>query len=225
MHAEAQGAALSRRGIKAISLREFMTPHLDQLFERRPELLACRDDISRTLQILETTFAQGGKLLLCGNGGSAADCEHIAGELMKGFLLPRPIPDEHRNALGEMGAVLQGALPAIALTAHSALASAVINDTRGDMVFAQQVYGLGKPGDALLAISTSGNSPNVLHALRVARLRGVHTLGLTGQTGGRMVDAVDVCIRVPADTVVPIQELHLPVYHTLCAAIESRFFE
>jgi D-sedoheptulose 7-phosphate isomerase len=200
-----------------------------QLLQRYPDLQCCKDDIESAFELLKKVFQQEGKALFCGNGGSAADAEHIVGELMKGFLLPRPIPSQQRQRLCELsgedlGSVLQGALPAIALTGQIALSTAVANDNRGDMGFAQQVYGLARPGDVLVGISTSGNSKNVVNAFHVARLNEVKTIALTGQGGGVLAKIADVCIRVPALTVVEIQELHLPVYHALCASLETEFF-
>lgn len=205
---------------------------IDQLFERYPTLRECETDLQAALRLLIDAFSTGNKLLICGNGGSAADCEHIVGELMKGFLKPRRIPkaeaDRLTSAAGELGttigAQLQGALPAISLVSHSSLVTAVSNDTAANMTFAQQVYGLGNPGDVLLVITTSGNSSNVINALIVARTFGLKTLLLTGCSGGAAAPLSDVAIRTPADNVVDIQELHLPVYHWLCIAAEEHFF-
>lgn len=197
-----------------------------------PDLAACLPDLARAARLLRETFARGGKLLLCGNGGSAADAEHIVGELMKGYLRLRPIPDALRETLvaaypddGEyIAAHLQGALPAFSLVSQTSFLTAYANDVAADMLFAQQVFGYGAPGDALLALSTSGNSKNVLHALRVARVRGVTTIGFTGRTGGAMLALCDVCIRAPFDTTAEIQERHLVMYHALCATLEQEFF-
>ena len=202
------------------------------LFERYPALHECEGQLRSALDILITAYEHGNKLLVCGNGGSAADCEHVVGELMKGFQKPRRIPQEHvirlreqAGALGsELAGKLQGALPAISLVSHSSLISAVLNDTDGDMVFAQQIYGLGKPGDVLLAISTSGNSGNVINALAVAKTFGLRTIALTGRSGGALAPMAEVAIRVPADRVAEVQELHLPVYHWLSIELEERFF-
>jgi D-sedoheptulose 7-phosphate isomerase len=209
-----------------------MTSHLSLLLERYPQLRECETDLRAALQILSAAFQSGNKLLICGNGGSAADCEHLVGELMKGFQKPRRIPDSDvqrltstAGALGStIAAKLQGAFPAISLVSQSSLISAISNDTGSEMVFAQQVYGFGKAGDVLLAISTSGNSANVLNAVAVAKTFGVRTIALTGRSGGALASMVDVAIRVPADSVAEIQELHLPVYHWLAIECEERFF-
>jgi D-sedoheptulose 7-phosphate isomerase len=174
---------------------------------------------------MEASFASGGKLLVCGNGGSAADADHIVGELMKGFYKKRSLPAEEASKLGEYARYLQGALPAIALTQHAALSTAFLNDVNPEMGFAQQVYGYGRDGDVLLGISTSGNSKNVCNAVRVAMNLGIKTIGLTGRKGGRLSEISDVCIGVPADITADIQELHLPIYHTLCAMLEELFFD
>ncbi|MCL2003682.1 MAG: SIS domain-containing protein [Oscillospiraceae bacterium] len=198
----------------------------DTLTAERPELLPCAGDILEAFGVLSGTYRLGGKLLLCGNGGSASDCEHIVGELMKGFLYKRPQKAfcEAHPGLEDVAGLLQGALPAISLTGQPALQTAFANDVDPVMVFAQQVYGYAKPGDALLGLSTSGNAGNVIAALRVARAMGVKTIGLTGQSGGRMKAHCDVCICVPETETYRIQELHLPVYHALCAMLEAEFF-
>ncbi len=201
------------------------------LFARCPMLRACEADLQAALELLVGCYSAGGKLLVCGNGGSAADCEHIVGELMKGFQLPRPISKEDArklSAAGQLGdqiaARLQGALPAISLVSQTSIVSAVANDTSDEMVFAQQVYGYGRPGDVLLAISTSGNSRNVIAAAVTAKAFGLGTLALTGRAGGRLAAMTDLAIRVPADSVIEIQELHLPTYHWLCVQVEAAFF-
>ncbi|HEX8680463.1 MAG TPA: SIS domain-containing protein [Chthoniobacterales bacterium] len=205
---------------------------LGKLFERHPALRECEPQLRSSFDILVTAFASGNKLLICGNGGSAADCEHIVGELLKGFLKPRPLPAEQKQRLaasaGELGQSiaekLQGALPAISLVSQSAIMTAIVNDTAGDMIFAQQVYGLGQPGDVLLAITTSGNSANVINAVAVAKAFGLKTIGLTGRSGGALAQMADAAVRVPADSTAEIQELHLPVYHWLASETEERFF-
>jgi D-sedoheptulose 7-phosphate isomerase len=207
-------------------------PFLNDLIIRIPRLENCRPSLEETYRICEACFSRGNRLLVCGNGGSAADAEHIVGELMKGYLKKRPVPDEFRQILTrqepERGAYLadhlQGALPAIALTGHPSLSTAFANDVAADMVFAQQVYGFGAPGDVLLAISTSGTSANVVNAVCVAKAVGMETIGLTGRDGGRLAELCTVSIIVPESGTPRIQELHLPVYHWLCEALEERFF-
>jgi D-sedoheptulose 7-phosphate isomerase len=204
----------------------------ERLIQRYPDLSQMLPAIMQATQMLQTCFAGGGKLLVCGNGGSAADSEHIVGELMKGFYLKRPVPSGFREHLvasySEAGDYLadhlQGALPAISLVSHTSLITALINDIAGDMIFAQQVYGYGRPGDVLLGISCSGNAADVLHAFRVARALGVKTLGLTGRTGGGMPPLCDALIRVNLDLIPEIQERHLSIYHAVCAHLEEKFF-
>jgi phosphoheptose isomerase len=209
-----------------------MHPELNSLVTHYPDLETCVPDIQAAYELLRKTYRTGGKLLICGNGGSAADSDHIVGELMKGFELKRPVSDELRQALSainpDMGAYLsehlQEALPAISLSAHAALATAITNDTAGDVVFAQQVLGYGKQGDTLIGISTSGNSVNVRYAITVAKALGMHTIGLTGRTGGKMRDLCDVTICAPYERTLAVQERHLPIYHTLCIMLEQEFF-
>lgn len=209
------------------------TEHLlQQLVEKYPELQVCAEDIRRAYQILCRTFEQGGKLLVFGNGGSAADAEHIVGELMKGYRLKRPLAEADRSRLeaafpGEgqyLSDHLQGALPAISLVSQTALLTAFANDIAPEMVFAQQVYGYGRPGDAVLAISTTGRSANVVRALQVAKAIGLGTIGLSGRNCGAMQELCDVVICAPEDTTTSVQERHLPIYHTLCAMLEDTFF-
>lgn len=206
-------------------------PNSSRLFERYPELRACEAELHEARDILVKAYRADKKLLVCGNGGSAADCEHIVGELMKSFLRPRRLPRadaEKLEAAGEMGASiaskLQGTLPAISLVSHVSLNTAIANDTAAEMIFAQQVYGFGRPGDVLLAISTSGNSNNVIAAAVTAKTFGLRSIALTGAGGGKLASLSDVAIRVPADTVIAIQELHLPVYHWLCVEVEEQIF-
>ncbi len=209
-----------------------MHPILESLFQRYPDLSSCREDIQQAISVLEISFQHGGKLLICGNGGSAADCEHIVGELMKSFSLPRTVPRKIRRTLIEafsaegayLADYLQQALPAISLTSHSALSTAIANDVAAEMVFAQQVYGYGKPGDVLLAISTSGRSRNVICALQVAKVLEIRTIGLTGASAGAFPDLCDVTICVPSNGVIAIQERHLPIYHAICLVLEETFF-
>ena len=206
--------------------------HLNRLIDRYPKLIVCREDIASAYKILETAYSSGRKLLVCGNGGSASDSEHIVGELMKEFKLKRRVFSEQTVALKEidpeMGQVLadnlQGALPAISLTGHSALTTAFMNDAVPELVFAQQVNGYGRPGDVFLGISTSGNSKNVLFAAVNAKAKGLKVIGLTGAKENKMMQYADVCIRVPETETYKIQELHLPVYHCLCLMLEEYFY-
>ena len=209
-----------------------MSKLLQSLLERYPALQTCREDLVSAFDLLVTAYKSGNKLLLCGNGGSAADSEHMVAELMKGFLKRRPISPEHTTQLEQATADgraiatrLQGTLAAIPLASHVSLTTAISNDIGYDMIFAQQVYGLGRPGDVLLAISTSGNSKNVINAVIVAKAFGLKTLVLTGKSGGSLASLADVAIKVPADNVAEIQELHLPVYHWLSTELEETFFQ
>ncbi len=209
-----------------------MDQSLNQLKTKYPELYECVSDIYRSFEILKHSYENGGKVLLCGNGGSAADCEHIVGELMKGFLKERPVEEEFkqklRNQFQQEGEYisnhLQGALPAISLVSHSSLMTAFANDVAPDMVFAQQVFGFGVYGDVVVGLSTSGNSKNVLQAMKVAKAKGMKTIGMTGRGGGQLSEICDVTISVPWDNVIDIQERHLPIYHTLCIMLENEFF-
>jgi len=198
--------------------------HYNRLFERYPALECLRDNIMEAYKCLVRTYSNRGKLLVCGNGGSAADAEHIVGELMKGFYKKRLLNDDIANLIGEDSKKLQGALPAIALTVHNALSTAYMNDVDPQMVFAQQVYGYGHKGDVFLGISTSGNSINVVKAAKVAKALGLKVIGLTGAGGGMLADICDILINVPAETTADVQEYHLPIYHTLCAMIEEKFW-
>ncbi|BAH73457.1 D-sedoheptulose-7-phosphate isomerase [Solidesulfovibrio magneticus] len=202
------------------------------LLDRYPALAPLTRELASAGALLERTVRAGGKMLVCGNGGSAADAEHIVGELMKGFCLPRPLTAKQRQTLTEafpgegpaLADSLQQAIPAVSLVAGVSLPTAFANDVGAVNVFAQQTLGLGRPGDLLWAISTSGNSPNVLAALRVARAFGLSTLGMTGPGGGRMADLCDVLLAVPGESTAAIQELHLPVYHALCETLEQSLF-
>lgn len=205
---------------------------LRSLSERYPPLLQIDDQVRAAYELLKSSYEKRGKLLICGNGGSAADSEHIVGELMKGFLLKRRLGDKEREIFRELGedyfaisAKLQKALPAISLAHQSALNTAYANDVSPDMVFGQQVYGYGEGGrDVLLAMSTSGCSVNVVNAVKVARAIQVATLGITGENGGDLKDLCDICIRLPEKETYRVQELMLPVYHALCAMLEEYFF-
>ena len=207
---------------------------VEELIERYPALAVCREDLRAAVQAICESYAGGHKLLVCGNGGSAADSEHIVGELMKGFLLPRKLGAQERQAFEKACPAsaaylmenLQGTLPAVSLVNSVGLGTAFANDQAPDLVFAQQVLGLGAAGDVLIAISTSGSSQNVLYALDVARAKGLRTIALTGEKGGRMAaeHLAETVIRVPATETFKIQEYHLPVYHMLCIAAEHEFF-
>jgi len=202
------------------------------LFWRYPELASCEKDIWEVFSFLLRAFQSGKKLLVCGNGGSAADSEHIVGELMKSFKIPRPLPKEDAFALRQkypvdgayLASHLQRGLKAIALTSNTTLITAYGNDVAADMAFAQQVYAYGEPGDVLLGISTSGNAANVNNALKTASAFGMAAVGLCKASGGEMLTLCDVCIRVPEEETYAVQELHLPVCHALCAAIENECF-
>ena len=204
---------------------------LDALAGRYPALAACRDDIAAACDTLIGAYEEGHKLLLCGNGGSAADCEHIAGELLKGFERRRPLSEEVRGRLAAQGREgellaekLQQALPALSLCGHPSLATAFANDVDPALVFAQLVAALGSAGDVLLAISTSGAAENVMQAARTARALGLGTIGLSGMGGGGLAALCDVLIDVPGESTPEVQELHVPVYHHLCRAVEAHFF-
>lgn len=208
-----------------------MNHHLEKLLKRYPALAETANELQSAYEMLEACCAAGNCVYLCGNGGSASDSEHIAGELMKSFRIPRPLDDAARQRLSEQGAIgrdlaqhLQKGLRAVSLTSASALISAIANDMGQRFVFAQQVFGYGTPGDILLCISTSGNSENVLYAAAAARAAGVRVLSLTGRDGGRLKALSDVCIICPANATETIQEYHLPIYHALCAAIEAHFW-
>ncbi|MCM8900751.1 SIS domain-containing protein [Caldicoprobacter algeriensis] len=202
------------------------------LIDRYPVLKECKDDILNAYEILVECYQNGNKVLIAGNGGSAADAEHIVGELMKGFMKRRELSDATKELImrrdaslgGILAEKLQGALPAIALTSQSSIFTAFVNDVDADLVFAQQVLGYGKPGDVFIGLTTSGNSPNIIFAAYLASALGIKTIGFTGKSGGKLKDLCDVTIRVPADSTPRVQELHLPVYHALCAMVEEHFF-
>lgn len=206
--------------------------HIDLLVLRYPQLAVTRDCIVEAYRILEEAYTHEGKLLVAGNGGSAADAEHIVGELMKGFVNPRKLETDYSDALitvnKELGRVLsenlQGALPAIALDGHLALTTAYMNDCEPLLCFAQQVNGFGRKSDMFLGISTSGNSKNILYAATVAKAKGMKVIGLTGEKDSKLSEMSDVCIQVPETETYKIQELHLPVYHCLCLMLEDKFF-
>ena len=213
-------------------MKEQVQKEWDVLLANYPQLSGCADDILAAYELLKDACLRGGLILTCGNGGSAADAEHITGELMKGFKLKRPVTAEQREALvtafrGEgvyFADHLQRAIPAISLVSQLSLSTAYINDVAPDMVFAQQVYGYGCAGDVLLGITTSGNSKNVVNACKVAKVFGIGTIGMTGEQGGKLKEICDVTIRVPACETFRVQEYHLPVYHALCAMLEMELF-
>ncbi len=203
----------------------------EELFERYPVLSVCREDILEADAIIRNCYQKGGKLLICGNGGSCADACHIVGELMKGFLRKRPLTQEKKAEMlsrfpvsDDLLNCLQGALPAIALSDADALTTAFNNDVNPLYTYAQQVYALSCPNDVLVGISTSGNAKNVACAVSVAKGLGLRTIGLTGNTGGYLKKNCDTAICVPEKETFKIQELHLPVYHALCASAEDCFF-
>lgn len=206
--------------------------HIDYLINRYPILEECRTDLIKAYFIMEEAYESNNKLLIAGNGGSAADSEHIAGELMKRFRTPRPVTPEMAEKLMSIDPVrgaylsrnLERGLTAIPLVAHEALSTAYINDVDGLGVFAQQLFIFGRSGDVFLGISTSGNSKNILNATVVARALGLKVIGLTGAKGGELAQVADVAVKVPEIETYIIQELHLPVYHCWCLMLEERFF-
>lgn len=206
--------------------------HLDLLIKRYPILGRIKNDIATAYSIIADCYQNGGKLLVAGNGGSAADAEHIVGELMKAFVLERKVKQDFADKLisidVEMGTVLaknlQGALPAIALDGHMSLSTAYMNDCEPLLCFAQQVNGYGNAGDVFLGISTSGNSKNVIYAAIVARAKGMKVIGLTGEADSKLSKLADVCIQAPETETYKVQELHLPIYHALCLMIEKEFY-
>lgn len=213
-------------------LEKKLEKHMNLLVERYPRLNTCKQDIVDAYLLLEKCYENDHKLLIAGNGGSAADSEHIAGELMKRFKIFRPVPAEFADKLMDIDPVrgknlvkkLECGLMAVPLVAHEALTTAYINDVDGLCVFAQQLYGFGRPGDVFLGISTSGNSKNIMSATVVARALGIKVIALTGATGGELAQVADVSINVPEQETYMIQELHLPVYHCLCLMLEDHFF-
>jgi D-sedoheptulose 7-phosphate isomerase len=213
-------------------MNELVMNELGILLSNYPELQVCEKDIIAAFESMKTCHANDGLIMTCGNGGSAADAGHIVGELMKGFKLKRPLSEEQNKILkkncpeesGYFAGNLQQAIRAVSLPDQISLTSAFVNDMAPDMVFAQQVLGYGKTGDVLIGLSTSGNSRNVVNACHVAKAFGINTIGMTGESGGKMNTVCDVIIRVPAFETYRIQEYHLPVYHTLCAMMEIYFF-
>lgn len=206
--------------------------HIDLLMERYPKLEVCKEEIINAYLILEECYKNGGKVLIAGNGGSAADSEHIVGELMKAFKLPRFLKDDFKEKLisenEELGTILaenlQMALPAIALDGHLALTTAYMNDCEPLLCFAQQVNGFGIDKDVFLGISTSGNSKNILYAAVCAKAKGMKVIGLTGEKNSKLCEIADVCVKAPSIETYMIQEYHLPIYHCLCLMLEDYFF-
>ena len=215
-----------------MALENRLMKHIDLLIERYPSLEPVKQELIDVYLIMEESYSNGGKLLVAGNGGSAADSEHIVGELMKGFKMPRKVTSEFAGNLKavdeELGTVLaenlQGALPAIALDGHPALTTAYMNDCEPLLCFAQQVNGFGKPEDVFLGISTSGNSKNILYAATVAKAKGMKVIGLTGAKDSKMMKYADVCVKATNTETYMIQELHLPIYHCWCLMLEDKFF-
>lgn len=193
------------------------------LYDRYPALEVCRKEIENAVKLMVSTYQNGGKVLVCGNGGSASDSEHIVGELMKGFLSKRVVTDERIPENLRKG--LQGALPAISLPSQSAILSAYINDVRPEMMYAQLVYGYAKENDLVIGLSTSGNSKNVVKAAEVAKCMGAKTLSMTGEKESKLSELSDITIRVPSTETYKIQEYHLPIYHYLCMEVEKVMFD
>lgn len=213
-------------------MKERTKAFVDSFFLRNEALCPMREQILEAADILLTAFRNGNKLLLCGNGGSCADCDHIAGELLKGFLLKRPVPalaDKLQQQYGQeglaLGQKLQQGLPVISLCTHAAAISAFANDVDPELVYAQQVLAYGQPGDVLLGISTSGNAGNVAKAVMTANALRMQTVGLTGKNGGHLAALSQLALIMPQQETYRIQEMHLAVYHLLCAVVESELFE
>lgn len=218
-----------------IKIKKSTEKKIDELIERYPALEVCRKSLLTAVEKICETFRTGNKLIVCGNGGSAADSMHIVGELMKGFLLPRKIDEFEKKFVDRAAelfpsdvnyfkANLQCALPAVSLVGETALNTAFANDNAPDLSFAQQVFGIGKRGDTLLAISTSGQSDNIIFAVEVAKVMGITSIAMTGRHGGRLKHMSDFSICVPADSSYTVQEFHLPIYHMICMAAENEFF-
>lgn len=203
---------------------------VENLVNRYPILINAREDILKAEKMIVSSYEQGGKLLVCGNGGSASDADHIVGELMKEFHRERPLPEIFKKTLksfdeeGMITGQLKGALPAISLNAQNAIMTAIINDCDPEIVYAQQVYAYGACGDVLLGMSTSGNSKNIKNAVITAKALGMKTILLTGEKGGNISDIVDISIKLPETDTYLVQELTLPVYHAICIMIEDHFW-
>lgn len=208
------------------------SPHISDLLKRYQQLSSVENEIYAALKSIIHTYQNGGKLLICGNGGSAADSDHMVGELMKSFENNRPLNKELKEKLlkvsAEHGKILaeklEVGLPAISLSSQSALVLAIANDINYDSIFAQQVIGYGNPGDILIGFSCSGNSQNVINAMIAAKAKGLTTISFTGKSGGRLKEFADILINVPESNISRAQELHLPIYHTLCRIIENQMF-
>lgn len=206
---------------------------LNELLSRYPQLVSCKEDIENAVKSVIDCYEKGGKLILCGNGGSCADCDHIVGELMKGFLKLRPLSDYQKSEMKKncdlvddvLLSKLQGGLPAVSLPSITALNSAFCNDVDPELVYAQPLMSLAKKDDVLIGISTSGNSKNVYGAVKVAKSLGIKVIGLTGAKGGKLKDVADICICAPETETFKIQELHLPIYHYICASVEEHFWK
>jgi D-sedoheptulose 7-phosphate isomerase len=206
--------------------------HFDTLITRYPALSVCADDIQKAENMMLKAYYAGGKILACGNGGSASDAAHIVGELMKGFLLKRPMNEETKkkfeSVLGEEAEVfaknLQCGIPAIALDSQHALFTAYANDVDADYVYAQQVFGYARENDLFIGISTSGNSSNIIKAYEVAKHKGIHIISLTGNTGGKMKEYSDILLNVPSVDTPRIQESHIMIGHIICEMVEANMF-
>lgn len=202
--------------------------YVDLMIEKHPELVCVKESVAKAVELIATTHKDGGKILLCGNGGSYADCEHIAGELLKGFIKKR-VPEGKElkhltEGLGEVALKLQRGICAVPLPSVSGALSAYINDAEPSLAYAQLVYAMGRPGDLLIAISTSGCAENVVNAAKCAKALGLSVISLTGESGGELLDLSDVCVRAPENTTYKIQEYHLPIYHAICLEVEDILF-
>ena len=203
----------------------------EELFERYSILSDIKESVLHTFELIKTTYKNGGTLYCAGNGGSSSDCEHIVGELLKCFKKRREIDEQTAKELLELGedgayilSKLEGSLPAMSLISQTGILTAFANDKSWDTAIAQQLYGLGKMGDCLLVLSTSGNSKNCVYAVLVAKAKGIKTIAFTGASGGKLKEICDECICVPEKETYKVQELHLPIYHCLCAMLEEEFF-
>lgn len=202
-----------------------MYRYTELLINKKPELAFLKDRIKALCDSVVESYHRGGKVMVCGNGGSFSDAEHIVGEMLKGFLSKRRVPESEIGKFGELGGLLQQGIPAVSLGAHGALISAVINDISADMMYAQQVYAMGKEEDILIGISTSGNAKNICNALKVAKAMGIKTIGMTGNKNGAMNELCDILIDAPESETYLIQEYHLAIYHAFCGDIEHMIFE